>query len=38
MEKFGYKINQKGYKVLNKFISVLHGDRISIEKIQEILE
>jgi nicotinamide phosphoribosyltransferase len=38
MQKFGYKINQKGYKVLNKFIRVLHGDRISIDKIQEILE
>jgi len=38
MTNFGYEVNQKGYKVLNKFIRVLHGDRISLEKIQEILE
>ena len=38
MQKFGFELNKKGYKVLPKFIHVLHGDRVSIEKIEEILK
>ncbi len=38
MQKFGFEVNKKGYKVLPKFIHVLHGDRVSIEKIEEILK
>ena len=38
MKKFGYRINNKGYKVFHKFIRVLHGDRISLSKLKEILE
>ena len=38
MQKFGFEVNKKEYKVLPKYIRVLHGDRVSIEKIVEILE
>ena len=38
MQKFGFKVNKKGYKVLPKCIRVLHGDRVSLEKIEEVLE
>ena len=38
MQKFGYEVNKKGYKVLPKYIRILHGDRVSLEKIEEILE
>lgn len=35
--KFGYTVNEKGYKVLNK-VRVIQGDGITIEEIGRILE
>jgi nicotinamide phosphoribosyltransferase len=35
--KFGYTVNEKGYKVLNK-VRVIQGDGITIEEINRILE
>lgn len=37
MEKFGYTINSKGYKVLPPYIRVIQGDGITIESIPRIL-
>lgn len=36
-EKFGYKVNAKGYDVLNN-VRVIQGDGITIDTIEEILE
>lgn len=36
MEKFGYSINEKGYKVLPPQVRVLQGDGIDIETIRAI--
>lgn len=37
MEKFGYTVNSKGYKVLPPFIRVIQGDGINEKTIEEIL-
>ena len=37
MDKFGYKLNNKGYKLLPDYLRVIHGDRISLEVIELIL-
>jgi len=37
MEKFGYEVNSKGYKVLPKYIRLIQGDGINIESIEDIL-
>ncbi len=37
MERFGYAVNGKGYKVLPSYIRVLQGDGINIHTIEEIL-
>jgi len=36
-EKFGFTVNDKGYKVLDPHVRVLQGDGVSYETIQEIL-
>lgn len=38
MNKFGYKVNAKGYKVLPDFIRVIQGDGISLTSIEAILQ
>lgn len=38
MEKFGFTVNDKGYKVLPDCIRVIQGDGINIESIQIILD
>lgn len=38
MDKFGYTINQKGYKVLPSYLGVLQGDGINHNSITTILE
>jgi len=38
MSKFGYSINNKGYKVLPDYIRVIQGDGISLDTIEAILE
>lgn len=37
MEKFGFSLNSKGYKVLPPFLRVIQGDGISLESIESIL-
>ncbi len=37
-EKFGYRINEKGFKVLNDKVRIIQGDGINYETIIEILE
>lgn len=37
-DKFGYSINEKGYKVLPPQIRVIQGDGVNIESIREIYE
>jgi nicotinamide phosphoribosyltransferase len=37
MEKFGYTINKKGYKVLPDCIRVIQGDGITVDNIKAIL-
>lgn len=37
MEKFGFTLNSKGYKVLPPFLRVIQGDGISLESIESIL-
>lgn len=37
MEKFGYTVNSKGYKVLPDYIRVIQGDGITIESLPRIL-
>lgn len=38
MDKFGYYINSKGYKILPDYLRVIQGDGISLKTIQLILE
>lgn len=38
MEKFGYSINTKGYKVLPDNIRIIQGDGVSLERIADILK
>ncbi|MCH9697563.1 MAG: nicotinate phosphoribosyltransferase [Gammaproteobacteria bacterium] len=38
MEKFGYHVNHKGYRVLPDYIRVIQGDGISPTTIEQILE
>lgn len=38
MEKFGYEVNDYGYRVLPDFIRVLQGDGINIDSITTILQ
>ncbi len=38
MEKFGFSVNSKGYKVLPKYLRVVYGDGINIKSIEEILK
>ncbi len=38
MQKFGYTVNSKGYKLLHESLRVLHGDRVSISVISNILQ
>lgn len=37
MEKFGYTVNSKGYKVLPNFVRVIQGDGITYQTIAKIL-
>lgn len=37
MEKFGYEVNSKGYKVLPSYIRVIQGDGVNIDSIADIL-
>lgn len=37
-EKFGYTINEKGFKVLNDKVRIIQGDGINIKSLEEILE
>lgn len=34
MNKFGYEVNSKGYKLLPKFLRIIHGDRICLDTIK----
>jgi nicotinamide phosphoribosyltransferase len=36
-EKFGFSINQKGYKVLNPAVRLIQGDGIDLEMVEKIL-
>lgn len=36
-DKFGYKTNSKGYKVLNDKVRVIQGDGVNYDSIQEVL-
>lgn len=36
-EKFGYTVNEKGYKVLDSHVRIIQGDGICYETIKEIL-
>ena len=38
MEKFGYTVNSKGYKVLPNYVRVIQGDGIHIDDIKSILD
>jgi nicotinamide phosphoribosyltransferase len=37
-EKFGYTVNTKGYKVLDKSVRVIQGDGVTLQSIPGILE
>lgn len=37
MNKFGFTVNSKGYRVLPEYIRVIQGDGISLQTIKEIL-
>lgn len=37
-DKFGYTLNQKGFKILPDQVRVIQGDGVNLESIQEILE
>lgn len=37
-EKFGYKTNEKGYKVLNDKVRVIQGDGVNYDSIKEVLD
>lgn len=38
MEKFGYTVNEKGFKILPDYIRVLQGDGITVNSMSQILE
>lgn len=38
MDKFGFTVNKKGYRVLPNYIRVIQGDGISLKSIGDILE
>ncbi len=38
MEKFGYTVNSKGYKVLPSYLRVIQGDSVSLKNINNILD
>lgn len=38
MEKFGFTVNEHGYKVLPPFIGVIQGDGVNFDSVVEILE
>lgn len=38
MDKFGYELNDKGYKVLNPHVRTIQGDGISYESMGEIMD
>lgn len=38
MDRFGYKTNSKGYKVLPKFLRIIQGDGVNLVTIGEILD
>lgn len=38
MDKFGYELNTKGYRVLPSYLRVIQGDGVSPESIEHILE
>ncbi len=38
MDKFGYMVNKKGYKILPPYLRLIHGDRISLATIESTLE
>ncbi len=38
MEKFGFTLNSKGYKVLPSYLKVVYGDGINIKSIENILK
>jgi nicotinamide phosphoribosyltransferase len=37
-ERFGFKLNQKGYKVLNEKVRLIQGDGVNLSSIGRILE
>lgn len=37
MDKFGYTVNSKGYKVLPDYLRVIQGDGITVDNIERIL-
>ena len=37
MNKFGYTVNTKGYKVLPDYVRVIQGDGVSLDSIEDIL-
>lgn len=37
MEKFGYTVNERGYKVLPPYIGVIQGDGVNFDSIEDIL-
>lgn len=38
MEKFGYTVNERGYKVLPSYIGVIQGDGVNFDSIKDILD
>jgi len=38
MKKFGYRVNEKGYRVLPDYIRVIQGDGVAQQSIEAILE
>lgn len=38
MDKFGYEINSKGYRILPSYIRVIQGDGINAESLENILK
>jgi nicotinamide phosphoribosyltransferase len=38
MDKFGYSLNKKGYRVLPSYLRLIHGDRISLDTIELTLQ
>ncbi|MGH6820392.1 MAG: nicotinate phosphoribosyltransferase, partial [Methylocella sp.] len=38
MDRFGYRVNSKGYRILPDYIRVIQGDGVSLTAIGEILE